>query len=163
MIILSVLKVLAVIAGLIVLIKVALIVFLCLFHDNYMKDKFGDNYDTAINSELTPLTCKPDFQMVSMGMIRKRTHIVFPPFKIISCVSLLRHFTGDYHERCEIQFSQAFDQEAIRTIRDSESWEQLPDDDESFLFSFEDSEKYTFWSMRVSFKELTAVIEYGAC
>ena len=114
-IILLIVFILAVLAVLLVIVFFALGAKLL---DNQRKEKFGDYYEQAINDETTPIPCKPDISPDFNRIILEKTGIHFPSFEIESCTSLLRHFTGDYHDVCKIRFSDDFDSETIKSIED---------------------------------------------
>ena len=124
------------------------------------REKFGKNYELAMNDEVTPVECKQDSKQIAPALIRERTGIDFPPFEVENCVSLLRHFTGEYNEKVTIRFEQPID-ELLATIMVSERWDSiLVENDVCYACSHRDTHGY--WTMRVMpDKPLIAVISYG--
>ena len=128
--------------------------------ENSRREKFGENYELAMNDETTPVECKPDPKQIAPALIRERTGIDFPPFEVESCVSLLRHFTGDYRERVKIRFERPID-DILATIMESERWNSILVENE-ICYACSHRDKHGYWAMRVMpDKPQTATISYG--
>lgn len=127
--------------------------------EDHRRKKFGDNYELAANSETAPVECEPDTQAIDPEVIKERTGIEFPPFEVERCVSLLRHFTGDYVEEATIRFEE-IPMELYAQIRASGNWDtELRDNEVCYICRHRDMNG--FWSMCVYAESPKATINYG--
>lgn len=81
-------------------------------NDKILREKFGENYDSAISEEFSDVECKPYPVVIDKNQIDEKycPNIKLPNFHVRKCISHMRHFTGDTSETVYIEFISLPDQ-----------------------------------------------------
>ena len=129
-----------------------------------MEAKFGDLYDKACQSETEPLECKPDSSMINQHAISEFTGLEFPDVKVLSCVSLLRHFTGDYRDCCHVSFIDPIPVKTIEAIKSD--WNKchtcdIVGNEVSFNYEYKGDDPQFYWAITLVLSTNEATIVYG--
>ena len=112
------------ILGACVLVGLLLLVILFAFAEissvKAFRKKFGHNYNMAMSNEFCDVECKPYPCVISRKLIREKycAGIDLPQFRVIKCISHMRHFTGDTSETVYIEFETLPDQSIFTSCRD---------------------------------------------
>ena len=90
--------------------------------DEYMKRKFGNDFQKAIDSGQLSYTkaypCVPEEHYTSKRYVEEKCNIEIPNFYVKECRETLQDFTGDYRGCADIEFLNNIDDSIIQQIED---------------------------------------------
>ena len=167
-----------IIGVLLIIIVVAIVVFIVYVIDDstgdrYMKRKFGNDFQKAIDSGQLSYTkaypCVPEEHYTSKRSIEEKCNIEIPDFEVKECRETLTDFTGDYRGCADIEFLNNIDIRTIQQIEDDmkKSFSKWRKENEEYICNLEEPNlqvspsQDVFWQLIIKKESTKGKIVYG--
>lgn len=131
-------------------------------NEKMLREKYGENYDTAMSKEFADVECKPYPVVIDKKHIDEKycPNIKLPNFHVRKCISHMRHFTGDTSETVYIEFISLPDQNIFNSCRHVSKVYSDQAGIRHAVIKYMSDEEMIEWSIDIPENSLSAQISY---